>query len=64
MKLSSGAPSGITALGRTKAPEESSRMSGVDGDAGRDVKTTFAKCVGTDTLGGDPITSCVFRQSV
>lgn len=57
MKLSKGASSGITAFGSTNAPVDSSRISGVDGEAGFDAKTTFAKCVGTETLGGDPITS-------
>ena len=33
-------------------------MSGVDGELGFDVSTTFAKCVGTATLGGLPMTSC------
>lgn len=56
-KLSRGASSGIGALGSTKAPVESSRIPGVEGDAGLDVKTTFAKCVGTAIVGGEPITS-------
>jgi hypothetical protein len=57
MKLSSGASSGMIAFGRTKAPVESSRMSGVDGEDDLDANTTFAKWVGTETFGGDPITS-------
>jgi hypothetical protein len=57
MKLSRGASSGIEALGNTKAPIENARMSGVAGDKGVDVRTTFAKCVGTATFGGEPITS-------
>lgn len=63
-KLSSGASSGIMALGSTNAPVDSSRMSGVEGDVGLDVRTTFAKCVGTETLGGDPITSCVWNLAL
>jgi len=62
MKLSKGASSRITALGNTNAPVESSKMSGVDGEVGFAVKTTLAKCVGTDTLGGEPITSCVCQK--
>ena len=57
MKLSSDASSGITALGRTKAPVEISGTSRVFGDDGRVVNTTLAKCVGTETFGGEPITS-------
>lgn len=56
-KLSRDASSGITALGRTNAPVDTSGMCGVDGEAGREASTTLAKCVGTDTLGGLPITS-------
>lgn len=59
MKFSNGVLSLMTALGRTKAPVASSRISGVDGDDGFVVNTTLAKWVGTDTLGGEPITSCV-----
>jgi hypothetical protein len=60
MKLSMGVVSGMAAFGRTNAPAESSRMSGVEGDAGFDARTTFAKCVGTETFGGEPMTSCVY----
>ena len=56
-KLSRGASSGIMALGRTNAPVETSRVPGLEGDTGLVASTTFAKCVGTETLGGDPITS-------
>lgn len=56
-KLSSGASSGICAFGRTNAPVEISGMSGVDGEEGFVVKTIFAKCVGTATFGGVPMTS-------
>jgi hypothetical protein len=59
-KLSSGASSGIIALGNTKAPADSSRMFGVDGDDGFAARTTFAKWVGTAMFGGEPITSCVY----
>ena len=62
MKFSNGVLSLMTALGRTKAPVASSRISGVDGDDGFVVNTTLAKWVGTDTLGGEPITSCVCRN--
>src|SRR4051812_29231653 len=58
-KLSKGAVSGMGAFGRTNAPVASSYTSGVDGDVGFAVSTTFAKCVGTAMLGGEPITSCV-----
>jgi len=58
-KLSRGASSGITALGRTKAPVDISWMLGVEGDTGFDARTTFAKWVGTETFGGLPITSWV-----
>ena len=47
----------MAALGSTKAPVATSRMSGVLGEDGLDVSTTFAKCVGTLTFGGLPITS-------
>lgn len=60
MKLSRGASSGIIAFGRTNAPVESSRISGVEGEEGLAVSTTFAKWVGTATLGGEPITSWVY----
>ena len=52
----------MTALGRTKAPVEISNTSGVDGEDGLVVSTTFAKCVGTAMLGGVPITSWVCRH--
>jgi len=52
----------MTALGKTKAPVDSSKMSGVEGEDGLLVKTTFAKWVGTDTLGGEPITSWVCQD--
>ena len=45
------------AFGSTKAPVEISGISGVSGDDGFEVNTTLAKWVGTETLGGDPITS-------
>lgn len=54
----------MAALGRTKAPSASSGTSGVDGEEGFDVITTLAKCVGTEMLGGEPITSCVCVLSV
>ena len=57
IKLSKGLSSGISAFGKTKAPVEISGTCGVDGDEGLDVRTTFAKWVGTDTFGGFPITS-------
>lgn len=57
MKLSKGVSSGIFALGSTNAPVLSSSMFGVLGDDGFDARITFAKCVGTETFGGDPITS-------
>lgn len=56
-KFSSFASSGIGALGRTKAPVEISATFGVEGDEGLDARTTFAKWVGTETFGGEPITS-------
>lgn len=56
-KLSSEASSGMIALGRTNAPVETSRMSGVEGEEGREARTTFAKWVGTAMLGGEPMTS-------
>ena len=56
-KLSSFASSGMTAFGRTNAPVEISGMSGVRGEDGFEVRTTFAKWVGTETLGGVPMTS-------
>jgi len=47
----------MIAFGRTKAPVEISRMSGVAGEETLDARTTFAKWVGTETFGGDPMTS-------
>lgn len=60
MKLSSFASSGMTAFGRTNAPVEISGTSGVFGEEGFKVRTTFAKWVGTATLGGVPMTSWVY----
>lgn len=57
-KLSNLASSGMTAFGRTNAPAEISATSGVDGDDGLAASTTFAKCVGTEMFGGEPMTSC------
>lgn len=72
MKVRRSAPSGIGALGRMKAPMASSFTLSVDetvlSDAlgfwgyeksGREARTTLAKCVGTETLGGLPMTSYV-----
>jgi len=56
-KLSSGVSSGIGALGRTKAPSESSTIDGVAGETGRAARTTLAKWVGTATFGGEPMSS-------
>ena len=58
-KLSKGVSSGIAALGSTNAPVLTSRVSGVEGEDGLLVSTTFAKCVGTPMFGGVPMTSCV-----
>jgi hypothetical protein len=63
-KLSRGASSEIWALGKTKAPVLISCMLGLLGEAGLDVKTTFAKWVGTETFGGEPITSCVYNVEI
>ena len=52
----------MTALGRTKAPVDNSKVSRVEGEDGLLAKTTFAKWVGTDTLGGEPITSWVYQD--
>jgi hypothetical protein len=52
----------MTVLGRTKAPVDISKMSGSEGEDGLLAKTTFAKWVGTDTLGGEPITSWVCQD--
>lgn len=56
-KLSRGASSGMIAFGRTNAPAEISGIFGVEGDEGREVRTTLAKWVGTPMFGGLPITS-------
>ena len=56
-KASRGASSGISALGSTNAPVEISGICGVAGDDGFDVRTTFAKWVGTAMFGGVPMTS-------
>lgn len=61
-KLSMGVVSGMAAFGSTNAPEESSTRSGFEGDKGFDASTTLAKCVGTATFGGEPMTSCVYRR--
>ena len=45
------------ALGSTNAPVLISGILGVLGAEGLVVNTTLAKCVGTATLGGDPMTS-------
>lgn len=52
----------MAALGRTNAPVAISGTSGVDGEDGLDVSTTLAKWVGTEILGGEPITSCVYPE--
>lgn len=59
-KLSNGVSSGIAAFGSTKAPRETSKLEGVEGEEGVVVRTTFAKWVGTAMLGGEPITSYVY----
>lgn len=46
-------------FGSTNAPVLISGTSGVLGEDGLVVNTTFAKCVGTATFGGEPMTSCV-----
>lgn len=56
-KLFNGASSGMGALGSTNAPVLISGILGVLGAEGLVVNTTLAKCVGTATLGGDPMTS-------
>jgi hypothetical protein len=58
-KLFNDASSGMGALGSTNAPVLISGMFGVFGEEGLVVNTTLAKCVGTATLGGEPMTSCV-----
>jgi len=42
-KFSKGVSSRMTALGKTKAPVDSSKISGVDGEEGFVVSTTLAK---------------------
>lgn len=54
----------MTAFGSTNAPVEISGTWGVEGDDGRDVRTTLAKWVGTATFGGLPITSYDFNMCV
>jgi hypothetical protein len=51
----------MDALGSTNAPVDISTSSGLEADDGREVRTTFAKWVGTEMLGGVPINSCVCR---
>ncbi len=51
-----GALSGITALGRTKAPIDIS-FAALMTELDFDVNMTFAKWVGTEMDGGEPITS-------
>ena len=58
-KLSRDVSSEMMAFGSTNAPVEISGRWGVEGDDGRDARTTLAKCVGTATFGGLPITSYV-----
>ena len=58
-KLFSGASSGIGILGNTNAPVLISGIFGALGEEGLVVNTTLAKCVGTATFGGEPMTSCV-----
>ena len=53
-KLVKGASSGIMAFGKTNAPVDISVTSGLDGEEGFEASTTFAKCVGTATFGGEP----------
>jgi hypothetical protein len=50
----------MDALGRMNAPVETSTSFAPQPGEGRVVSTTLAKCVGTATLGGDPITSYVY----
>ena len=59
IKLSKGVSSRMIALGKTKAPVASSKILGVGGEDGFVVRTTLAKWVGTETFGGEPMTSCV-----
>jgi len=58
-KLFNGASSEMGALGSTNAPVLISGIFGVLGEDGLVVNTTLAKWVGTATLGGEPMTSCV-----
>jgi len=56
-KLSRGASSAIMAFGKTNAPIDKVKSLGLEGEHGVAVRTTLAKCVGTATLGGEPMTS-------
>jgi len=47
----------MTELGRTNAPMAELLIEGLEGEPGFVVITTFAKWVGTEMLGGDPMTS-------
>lgn len=58
-KLFNGTSSGMSVFGSTNAPVLISGTLGVLGEEGLVVSTTLAKCVGTATLGGEPMTSCV-----
>jgi len=58
-KLFNGASSGMGVFGSTNAPVLISGTLGVLGEEGLVASTTLAKCVGTATLGGEPMTSCV-----
>jgi len=58
-KLFNGTSSGMGALGSTNAPVLTSGIFGVLGEEGLVVNTTLAKCVGTATFGGEPMTSWV-----
>lgn len=58
-KLFNDTSSGMGAFGSTNAPVLISGMFGVLGEDGFVVNTTFAKCVGTATFGGEPMTSWV-----
>lgn len=51
-------------LGNTKAPVEISVVLCVQEDERREPRTTLAKWVGTETLGGEPITSYVWIISM
>ena len=62
MKLVKGTSSGITAFGNTNAPEDNSSLSGACGEEGFAVRITLAKWVGTETFGGEPMTSWVYES--